>query len=112
MREMDEHAARRHSDLDYEDVPDGPIPVPGLDGSLVADSVVARATVFTGEGEGGAKVVGPAVVLSFSTGVAGGVPDPVVTVVFVGSPDGMRRFGKLVRDASNGAANAAERATS
>lgn len=52
----------------------------------------------------------PCLVLEFQRGNPTGVPATVAEVAYLGSPSSMRRAGVLVRDAANGAANAAEKA--
>jgi hypothetical protein len=80
----------------------------GLDDDLVvADNVVIRAaTLDFSAGAIAGKM--PALIHEFQTSGTGGPPVPVAKVVFVSPGDGMRRYGRLVRDSANGAANAAE----
>lgn len=76
---------------------------------LVADHVTCKALVLVGEA-GAVTVRSPAVQMEFRVGLPTG--PAVVTKVLYLTPtsEDARRFGKLVRDTSNGAANAAERA--
>lgn len=75
---------------------------------LVADNVILRAATLDAEsGVLGVRV--PALIHEFSSSN----PDPsqprtVAKVVFIGSLDSMRGYGRLARDSANGAANAAE----
>lgn len=79
----------------------------GFDSSaLVADHVVTKAVVI---GAGPVRVGG--LVMEFQIGNPTGIPDKVGTVVFLGRPDLMRSFGRLVRDSANGAANRTEEAS-
>lgn len=104
----DEVHAAPHTDLDYEEHADGvPVDVPVE--MVVADTVIARAGVQRHD-LGGAQVVVPVLVLDFSQGRLGGPPEHQVSVGLLSTPDVMRRIGKVIRDAANGAANAAERA--
>lgn len=103
-------------DLRYEEV-DGGEPVSlrwtlGDRNVVIADHVVARALV-AGEGVGPdtrLPLAVPVLHLEFLVGKPGAVPTPVGEIGLVGSPDGLRKMGKLFRDTANGAANAAERA--
>lgn len=98
-------------DLPYEDVPAGPIPLT-INGAEVAwaDHLHCRAAVVKGESHGfGLWTVLPTVIFTFEIGNTKGLPRPVTEVAFVGSPEGLRKLGKVLRDTCNGAANAAER---
>lgn len=75
---------------------------------VVADHVVVRAITLAGS-SGLVRVRLPALVHEFQIGVSGQPPEPVAKVAFIGSVDGVRGYGRLVRDSANGAANAAER---
>lgn len=75
---------------------------------LVADSVVVKAIVLDGRA-GAMTVRTPGVLHEFSIGVPGQPPVPVARLLFVGPPEGMRSYGRLVRDNANGACNAMER---
>lgn len=99
------------TDLPYEEVPGGPIPL-YVDGNPFtwADHLTARSVVLSGEGRGLGRVVLPGVVFTFTFGNAKGLPIPVTEVAYVGSPEGLRKLGRVLRDTCNGAANAAERA--
>lgn len=82
----------------------------GIDGDvLIADHVVARALTLDGR-SGPVRVTFPAVLNEFQVGVAGKSPVPIAKVLFVGSGESVRGYGRLLRDTSNGAVNAAARA--
>lgn len=95
-------------DLEHEDIPDGPLKW-SLDGRdvVIADHVVARSLVSYGVGDVG-KVSIPVLHLTFAVGVPGAPPNEVAEIGLIGSPEGIRRIGKLLRDTANSAANAAE----
>lgn len=78
------------------------------DGWLIADTVTVKAVVLDGEA-GGVNVRTSALLHEFSIGAPDRPPLPVATLLFVGSPEGVKRYGVLVRDSANGAANAAGR---
>lgn len=105
-------------DETYRDAPDGLVAnVPA--GTAMADHVEVKALVVHADGgvpavsfdprAGQIRVDVPAVFLEFGTSASGEVR-PVARVLFVGTEDGVRGFGRLLRDTSNGAANAAKRA--
>lgn len=74
---------------------------------LIADNIIAKAVVMSGS----AGAVGyemPLVVHEFSVAAGGGMV-PVATVAYIGPPETLRKYGRLLRDTANGAANAAER---
>jgi hypothetical protein len=82
----------------------------GLDDDvIVADHVIARAVVFAGSA-GPVRSVHPGVLCEFQVGMMGQAPTTAVKVLFVGDERAIRGFGRLLRDASNGAVNAAGRA--
>lgn len=88
-------------------------PLPGLrdlDSHLIiADNVVVKALTLDGA-SGAVEVRLPALLHEFAIGVAGAPPEMIAKVLFIGSPEIMRKYGRLARDSANGAANAAERA--
>lgn len=105
----DERHSAPHTDLDYEENPDGkPVDVPVE--MLVADTIVARAGVQRYDLAGGAKAIFPVLIFDFALGRMGQAPEHVVTVGLLGTSEIMRKVGKVLRDTANGAANAAERA--
>lgn len=76
---------------------------------LIADHVQASALVVAGEA-GPLTIRSPAVLHEFQIGLPTG-PAAVVKIMFAaGTVQVMRSYGRLLRDTSNGAANAAERA--
>lgn len=103
----DVHSAP-HTDLDYEENPAG-APVEVDVTMIAADTVVARAGVQQHE-LGGALLTVPVLLLDFAQGRLDGPPAHQVSVGLLGTPEGLRKAGKVIRDAANGAANAAERA--
>lgn len=80
----------------------------GLDEDvIVADNVIVRAATLdfsTGVVNGQL----PALIHEFQTSGAGGPPAELAKVVFVAPTDGMRGYGRLVRDSANAAAKRAE----
>jgi hypothetical protein len=81
-----------------------------LDGDLIiADHIVAKAMTLAGS-SGLVAVRLPALLHEFQVGVAGQPPSTVAKVIYLGDAPTMRKYGRLVRDTANGAANAAERA--
>jgi hypothetical protein len=106
------------TDLPYEDVaPDLAAAATenirasfGSDGDvIVADHIVARALTFDGHA-GPVRLVYPGVLHEFAVGVPGQPPAVVAKVLFMGSEESVRAYGRLLRDTSNGAVNAAGRA--
>lgn len=97
-------------DLPYEDVPAGPIPltVDGVDMPW-GDHLTARACVVGGDTASALRLLMPAVIFTLQFGNPRGAPVDVGQFGFVGSPEGVRKLGKVLRDTCNGAANAAER---
>ena len=98
-------------DLPYENVPDGPIPLT-INGEEMAwaDHVHCRAALVEGCSFGSnIRMSLPTVIFTFEIGNPRGPAIPITEVAFVGTPEGLRRLGKVVRDTCNGAANAAER---
>ncbi len=74
---------------------------------VVADNVVIRAaTLDFSAGEVGGKM--PALICDFQTSF-NGMLLPAANVVFIAPPEGMRGYGRLVRDSANAAANRAEK---
>lgn len=118
LREWSECLGTTTTDLPYEPVPEDAARVAreqmGLnfgipDDWLIADNVVAKALVLNGR-SGHVDVKVPVLLHEFGVAAAGGMV-PVATLAFIGGPDTMRKYGRLVRDNANGAANAAERGT-
>lgn len=97
-----------HTDLDYEENPDGQIVQITLD-AVVADTLVVRSAVQQHD-IGAARVVVPVLVFDFAQGRLAGPPEHQVSVALLSSPSLLRKLGVIIRDAANGAANAAERA--
>jgi hypothetical protein len=69
---------------------------------VIADTIDIRALIA----DGPARI--PVLLLTFSVGNPTAPPTQVCEVGFIAGPDGMRRFGKLVRDSAYGAAKAGE----
>lgn len=111
MREWAAHLdADPHTDLPFEEIPDGPVMFNTPDGGVpLADSIVARAGMLDGN-TGQAVVQIPLIVLDFQLGRPGAAPSTFYTVGLVAPPDTMRKIGKLLRDTAYGAASAAEKA--
>jgi hypothetical protein len=78
------------------------------DDVLVADHIVARALTLAGA-SGPVELRVPGLLHEFQIGIPSGPPAVVARVLFVGNPDSVRGYGRLIRDTANGAANAAER---
>lgn len=98
-----------HTDLPFEHAPDGPVMVDLGDEQLeLVDTIMARATILAGTA-GPVDFVTPIAILDLQQGRAGDVPLQVRRVGVIGTPDSMRKLGKLVRDTFYAAANAAER---
>jgi hypothetical protein len=77
------------------------------DGWLIADNIIVKALVLdAGSGPVGVKI--PLVLHEFSVAGPAGLTD-VATIAFIGPPAVVRKYGRLVKDSANGAANAAER---
>lgn len=95
-------------DLPHEEIPDGPLrwTMDGRD-VVVADHVLARSLVSFGETSLG-RIRTPVLHLTFAVGQQGAPPATVDEVAVVGSPEGLRKIGKLLRDTAFSAANAAE----
>lgn len=101
-----------YTELPYEPIPEDAVEVANAelrrrfsleDDVIIADQVVIRAATL----DGAAGVVGikmPALIHEFSTSAAG-IPHTVAKVLFLAEVDGMRSYGRLVRDCANGAAN-------
>lgn len=75
---------------------------------LIADHITAKSAVLAGEA-GPMLVRIPAVIHEFAIGTPLGSAT-VAKVLYMGDTEVIRKYGKLIRDTSNGAANAAERA--
>lgn len=94
----------RRLDLEYEEIPDGPQEQTLL--MATADHLTVKsATMETGVPE---LPYVAAVIFEFGTSESGELVrfDPMTFIT--DSPDQMRRMGKILRDACNGAANAME----
>lgn len=100
----DVHRATTTEHLDYEE--HEPVTIAG-DDLVPCDQVTARAAAADLPGLG----IVPVLILNFGQSTPGRAPHPVARVAVLLTPDAMRKVGKVVRDAANGAANAAERAT-
>jgi hypothetical protein len=80
----------------------------GLDSDMiVADHVVVHAAVLGGESPGGIAIRLPALYHEFQVGRPGGPPVTVAKVVYIGSDEGIRGYGRLIDDSAVGAADAA-----
>lgn len=92
--------------LDYEDVPDGPIPF-RLEGRdiAVADNLTVRALLS----EPVPGTVIPVLLLTFEVSMIDGRHHVSEVALVAGDVDGMRKFGKLLRDGAFGAANGVEK---
>jgi hypothetical protein len=78
------------------------------DDVIVADHVVVKAlTIGAQSGTVGVRL--PAVLIEYAVGIIGAPPAPAGRAMYVGNVDAVRKFGRLVRDTSNAAANAIER---
>lgn len=109
LREWDTHAGV-HTDLPYE--PTGgrtPFLTGERDGEQVAlaDTITARALLMSAPGPLVAAL--PCLLIDFEQGDPLGPPQRLARIGLVGPPEMMRKFGRLLRDTANGAANAAER---
>lgn len=113
MREWAAHLdAEPHTDLAFEEIPDGPIMMNVTDGDeplAVADTLIARAAVFDAT-SGTMKIKVPLLLVDLQIGQPGDAPRTFYKFGFVSTPDVMRKIGKLLRDTAYGAANAAEKA--
>lgn len=78
------------------------------DGLAIADHVVVKALTLGGR-SGPVRVRFPALLHEFQIGVPGSPPATVAKVMFLGSDETVRGYGRLVRDSANGACNAAAR---
>jgi hypothetical protein len=76
------------------------------DDMLVADHV--NLTAFTLRDDGPLQIMLPAVLHEFQIGSPDSPPHTVAKVAFIGDVRSVRGYGRLVRDTSNGAANAVE----
>lgn len=77
------------------------------DDTLVADHFICRAVTMdieVGAGVQAAKL--PGLLMDFETTMTGTV-QPIAKVLYLGDAETLRKFGRLVRDSANGAANAA-----
>lgn len=101
------------TDLPYEALPND-IPASlrrrfGLDDDTsVADTAIVKAVRLEGVAAG-LPLGAPGLLHEFSIGHPGAAPIPVAKILFLGPPDSMRSYGRLVRDSANGAANAGAR---
>lgn len=92
--------------------------------AVLADTIQAKALVIRSDpaaqkinlpgmtlsrGTSPVNVAVPALLHEFQMGLPGG-PAGVVKVLYSSTPEVMRKYGRLIRDTANGAANAAERA--
>lgn len=76
---------------------------------LVADNVILRAATLEAD-SGPLGVRMPALIHEFSSSHPDPLqPRPLAKVVFTGSLETMRGYGRLARNSANGAANAAEK---
>lgn len=81
----------------------------GIGGDVVvADHVVVKALTLDGA-NGPLRVRLPAVLHEFQVGTPGHPPSAVAKILFTGTADSIRGYGRLVRDSANGAVNAAQR---
>jgi len=71
---------------------------------VVADHCVIKAVALEGAA-GYTTIRVPAVLHEFAIGQMGTAPTTVAKVLYLASPDGLRAYGRLVRDSANGAAN-------
>jgi hypothetical protein len=100
-------------DLPYEPIPDD-IGASmrqrlGLPADVsVADHVVAKAMMLGG-GTGGVSVRVPALLHEYAIGQPNMAPAGVAKILYLASPEGMRAYGRLIRDSANAAANQSER---
>jgi hypothetical protein len=78
--------------------------------TLIADHVVVKAATLEG-GPWPVAIHTPALIHEYGIGRPNMAPLPVATVTFLSTSNGMRAYGRLVRDGANGAANRVERAT-
>lgn len=101
-------------DLPYEDVPADSVAARMRDtfgiapDVVVADHVNVRALVLTGSA-GAVGIALPALEHTFQIGKPGQAPADVAKVLFLGSEESVRGYGRLIRDSANGAVNAARR---
>lgn len=113
VREWSACIATPVTDLPYEALPDD-IPASlrrrfGLDeDTTVADTVVVKSLRLEGN-TAGLPLSAPGLLHEFSIGLPNASPIPVAKILFLGSPESMRSYGRLVRDSANGAANAGAR---
>lgn len=114
VRQWNLCASAVQMDLKYEDVPEDVRAFTErlgfAHGVQVADHCIARSLVMKGDSAPGMpRVVLPVVQLEFSVGTPKGSLEGA-KIAFIGSEESIGKFGKLVRDTSNGAVNAARRA--
>lgn len=120
LREWAVCLEQRTTDVPFEAMPDDAVGAAateavrkqlGDDDLVLVDGVVVKALALGAE-TGPVAVRVPALLHEFQVNVSGGPPATVAKVLFTaGDPDGMRGYGRLVRDTANGAANAVERAS-
>lgn len=118
LREWAECLGTGTTDLPFEQIPDDTAALAAaavrerfqLDpDTIVADHVVVRACVLSGE-SGPVNVLVPALLHEFQIAVAGAAPVTAAKVAFIADTPTMRKYGRLARDSANAAANAVERA--
>lgn len=95
-------------DLPYDDVPEDVQQIlhqrfAGLEGYALSDTIDVRAAMVGG-GTGPVGFTSPVLLLDFQVGSPAG-PRQASKVAFLGTSTTMRKFGVLVRDAANAAAN-------
>lgn len=117
LREWTTCLGRTTTDLAFEEIPSDTAAAAaehlrrsfGIDGDVViADHVVVKALTLDGC-TGPVRVRLPALLHEFAVGIGGRPPVTVAKVLYVGGEDAIRAYGRLVRDSSNGAVNAAGR---
>lgn len=78
------------------------------DDIMIADHAIVRALTLAGH-SGAVSIRLPALLTEFQIGVPGQPPHTIAKILFAGSADGVKGYGRLVRDSANGAYNAATR---
>lgn len=111
MREWHACLETATADLPYEDAPDYATAFRQRfrldDDVIVADHVIVSAVAMNVT-VGLTETQLPGVLHEFEVSVAGGTPVRVAKVLFVGPPDGVRGYARLVRDCANAAVKVAE----